>query len=114
MKKAILPGLICLLAFLLVGRQETLKDTDELIEKAREEIPLAHAEEMEIRYAWVSSKEDSALIWFISGNEYQAHYYLPMECTLRDENEYKFERVHKPIAVWTLSFSTGRMDSPFS
>lgn len=97
MKKAILPVLIFLLAFLLAGCQKTLKGTDELIEKAREEIPLAHAEEMEIRYAGVSTKEDSALMWFVSGNEYQAHYYLPMECTLSGENEYIFERIHKPM-----------------
>lgn len=42
-------------------------------------------------------KEDIALIWFISGNEYQAHYYLPMECNIIGENEYTFERVYKPM-----------------
>ncbi len=76
---------------------ETLKGTDALIEKAREVIPVAEADTVEIRYAGLNAKGDSSLHWFISGNEYQSHYYLPMVCTVVGKNEYRFERVHKPL-----------------
>ena len=56
--------------------------TDDLIEKAREIIPVADAENIEIAYAGLIGDDEDALIWFVSGNEYQAHNYLPMECKI--------------------------------
>ena len=85
--------IICLFAS-LCGCQKTLKGTDELIEKVREEMPLA---DTDITYAGLCAKDDLALIWFVSGNEYQAHYYLPMECNIVGKNEYTFERVYNPM-----------------
>lgn len=49
MKKIISGILACILAFSLVGCQKTLKGIDALIEKAREEIPIADAENIEIQ-----------------------------------------------------------------
>ena len=41
---------------------------------------------------------DRAIAWFISGNEYQKHYYLPMEVEVKeDAAEYTFIRTYKPI-----------------
>ena len=37
------------------------------------------------------------MIWFVSGNEYQAHYYLPMECKIVEKDAYTFVHEHKPI-----------------
>ena len=37
------------------------------------------------------------MIWFVSGNEYQAHYYLPMECKIVGKDAYTFVHEHKPI-----------------
>lgn len=82
---------------ILTGCSRSLQGTDELIEKAREEIPIAEADTMEIQYAGLCGKEDLALIWFISGNEYQAHYYLPMECEVVGPDEYKYVRTYKPM-----------------
>lgn len=92
---ALLLASICVLA--LAGCQKTFKGTDDLIEKAREEIPVADAENIDIAYAGLCGKDDLALIWFISGNEYQAHYYLPMGCKVVGKDEYTFERVCKPL-----------------
>lgn len=97
MKKLIIFTLILSLAFTLCGCQKTLDGTDELIEKAREEIPIADAENTDIVYAGLCAKDEAALIWFISGNEYQAHYYLPMECKIVGKNSYTFERIYKPL-----------------
>ena len=97
MKKIINYLLITTLFVSLCGCQKTLKGTDALIEKAREEIPIADAENSEINYAGLCSKDDSALIWFISGNEYQAYTYLPMECNVVGKDEYTFERTYKPM-----------------
>lgn len=81
----------------LTGCSRTMQGTEELIEKAREEIPVAEADEIDIQYAGLCGKDELALIWFISGNEYQAHYYLPMECKVVGKDEYTFEHTYKPM-----------------
>lgn len=82
----------------LVGCSSTLTAPDELIEKARAEIPVSDAESIDIQIVSSIEKEDgNSLIWFMSGNESQAHYYLPMECVLKDSDEYEFVRVGKPF-----------------
>ena len=100
MKRSIVSVLVLSVVIVLCGCQKTLKGTDALIEKATEEIPIADAENTDIAYAGLCGKEDLALIWFVSGNEYQAHYYLPMECTVVGKDEYTFERVCKPVERW--------------
>ena len=96
MKKIMLVIFTCAL-FMLCGCQKTLKGTDALIEKAREEIPVSNADTISIEYAGMCVEDDSALVWFISGNENQAHYYLPMECNVVGKNEYTFNRVYEPM-----------------
>lgn len=98
MKKSITLILLLILVLALVGCSSTLTAPDELIEKAREEIPISDAESIDIQIVGSTEKEDgNALIWFMSGNEYQAHYYLPMECVLKDSGKYEFIRVGKPF-----------------
>lgn len=90
--------LMLVLCLLLVGCSKTYHGTDALIEKAREEIPIAEADTAEIRYAGMCAKGDHAIAWFISGNEYQAHYYLPMEIEVKDNGaDYTFVRTYKPM-----------------
>ncbi len=79
-----------------------IRGNDGLIKKAREVIPISDADNIELNLAGMSRKEDSALVWVISGNEYQRHYYLPMECTIDkvgDTNDERYSYVHsyKPI-----------------
>lgn len=77
---------------------KTLKGTDELIEKAREEIPISDSDTIDIQYAGMCGNDNRAIAWFISGNEYQKHYYLPMEVEAKENaTEYTFIRTHKPI-----------------
>ncbi len=92
MKKPILIflALICLMA--LIGCSETYDSTDALIEVVRREIPLAEADTVEIRYAGMTARGDTALLWYISGSEDQNHSYFPIECETRGEAEYKFIR----------------------
>ena len=88
--------LVCMM-LMLCGCQKTMRGTDALIEKAREVIPVAESETIEISYAGLCAEGEKALIWFISGNEYQAHYYLPMLCKIVGQNEYVFEHAYKPL-----------------
>lgn len=95
-KKVLITVALCFcLLFSACG--STLHGTDELIEKAREEFSIADAENMEIRYAGLCGKDDDVLVWFISGNEYQMHRYLPMECEVVGENEYRFTQSFNPM-----------------
>lgn len=79
-----------------VACQEVLSSEAELLEKAREEMPIADAETAEIKYIGECTKGDKALLWFMSGNEFQAHHYLPMGCTVSDGG-YVFKKAYKPL-----------------
>lgn len=72
-----------------------------MIEKAREEIPISDDNTMDIQYADMCATDDTALVWFVSGNEYQAHYYLPMEVKIKSEAEYSYIRTYKPMSDLT-------------
>ena len=98
MKKIISVVMIALLCISFTGCAKTYHGTDELIEKARKEIPIADADTIDMAYAGMCGKGDKAIAWFISGNEYQAHYYLPMEIEIKDNGaNYKFIHTYKPI-----------------
>lgn len=85
------------MVLLLCGCEKTLQGTDDLIAKAREVIPVAEADTIDIAYAGLCAKDDKARIWFVSGNAYQAHYYLPMECNIVGRNAYTFSHVYNPM-----------------
>lgn len=90
--------LLCVLCLSLVGCAKTYHGTDELLEKARKEIPIADADTIEMQYAGMYSKGDRAIAWFISGNEYQAHYYLPIEIEIKGNGaNYTFVHTFKPM-----------------
>ena len=97
MKRYISIVLLCLLCVSLSACAKIYNGTDELIDKAREEIPISDADTTDIQYAGMCAKDDKALVWFISGNEYQAHYYLPMEVEIKGEAAYRFIRTYKPM-----------------
>ena len=94
-------AIICVIALglfvFLVGSSRTYHGTNELIKKARKEIPIADADKIEIQYAGMSVKDDMALVWFVSGNEYQAHYYLPIGFNIVGDDEYTFFHTYKPL-----------------
>ena len=81
----------------LTGCTKIYNGTDELTEKARKEIPVSDFETTDIQYAGMSVADNKALAWFISGNEYQAHYYLPMEVEVKGDDKYSFVRTYKPM-----------------
>ncbi len=89
---------ILLLCAGLSGCAEKYYEIDDLIEKAREEIPIADAENTEIQYAGMCEKDNKALAWFISGEGSQEHYYLPMEIKVKENRaEYTFVKSYEPI-----------------
>lgn len=98
MKRIICIVLACILCFSLEGCAKTYKGTDGLIEKAREEIPVSDADTADMQYGGMCAINDTALVWFISGNEYQAHYYLPMEVGIKGDAEYTYVRTYKPMS----------------
>lgn len=93
-------GLImaCLLALSLASCAKTYRGTDELMEKAREEMPVSDSDTIDMQYAGMCISGDRAIAWFISGNEYQAHCYLPMEIAIKGSGaRYTFIRTYKPM-----------------
>ena len=69
--------LTCILCFSISGCTKTYKGTDELIEKAREEIPVSDADTIDMQYGGMCTVDDTALVWCISGNAY-VRTYKPM------------------------------------
>ena len=98
MKRIISVVVACLLCLSLASCAKTYKGTDELMKKAREEIPVSDSDTIDIQYAGMSKADDNAIAWFVSGNEYQSHYYLPMEVKIKgDGSDYVFVQTYKPI-----------------
>lgn len=97
--KRILALILCLMTVLsLSACGNTLKGTEELIQKAREEMPISNADSIDLQYAGMCGIDDRAIAWFISGNEYQQHDYLPMEIEVKENaDEYTYIRTYKPI-----------------
>ena len=95
--KIIILALCCMVAFSLVGCNRKLKSTDDLIAKAREEITVADADTIEVQLAAKYIKDDKALMWFITGNEYQMHRYFPMVFDVVSEEEYVFVQRHNAL-----------------
>lgn len=88
---------LAVILLLLLSACGRIRGTDELIEFARTELPIAEADTIELSYAGMVANNDLALFWFISGNEYQSHYYLPIECRIVGEDEYVFSHTYKPM-----------------
>ena len=97
MKKLTIMFIALVFVLALAGCSATISGTEELIVKAREELPVSDADTIELRYAGLCGKDDEALIWFVSGNEYQAHYYLPIGFNVVGENEYTFIQSYKAV-----------------
>ena len=98
MKKIVSIVLIFILCAGMAGCAKTYHGTDELLEKAREEIPISESDTIDIQYAGMCKKGSTAIAWFISGDEYQKHYYLPMEIEIKNNGEnYTFVHTYKPI-----------------
>ena len=99
MKKLMILALILVCVLGLAGCSAKIyKGTDELMEKARKEIPIADSDTIDMQYAGMCGVDNKAIAWFISGNEYQSHYYLPLEIEIKENRaEYIFVHTHKPM-----------------
>lgn len=85
------------LCFILAGCTPKIVGNDGIIEKAREEINISDVDTIELTIAGESIIEDRHLFWFISGNQYQAHRYTPIEFVLLGDDEYKFVKKYQPV-----------------
>lgn len=90
----LISALICI-SLPLAGCAKTYGSPEDLIEKVREES--SAAETMEIQYAGMCGAEDTALIWYVSGNPSQGYTYIPVECEVVGEAEYRYVQLFPPI-----------------
>lgn len=97
MKKTVFILLVMIVILSFAGCQNTMYDEADFIERARKEYNIADAETAVITYVGESRKEDKALLWFVSGNEYQGHTYLPMSCSITEDGGRVFEHAYSPL-----------------
>lgn len=73
---------------------------DGLITKARKEIKdLSEVETIEMNIAGKSTTDNNRhLFWIVTGNEYQAHSYYPLEVIELENGVYKFVHLHNGAA----------------
>lgn len=112
MKKtiSILSLLLCLLLF--VGCVRTVGE-EELISVARRESGISEPDTTEIVLAGESRKDGKVLFWFISGNEYQMHNYIPIEFTEVGDDRYNFVQTYSNyeradeigVTLWQRGYS---------
>lgn len=86
--------IIVIMLVTFTGCQKTLRGTEELIEKAREEFDVNN---VEVKYVGLCSEDNAALLWFIAGNDYQERMYLPMECDIAGKEEYTYVHKYTPL-----------------
>lgn len=96
MKKAFCVACL-IISLLFAGCRPTYAGTEGLIQKAREEIPLAEAQTTPLVIAGNSQAEESLLFWFISGNTYQSHGYFPMEFSPKGDDRYAFVKTYTAL-----------------
>lgn len=102
MKKGIVFLILCLVCVCIAVPvvavfNGVIEGEEELIEKAREEIPIAESDTIALQIAGKAVEGDAELIWFKSGNEYQYNRYTPIEFTALGDDKYRFVKTYKPI-----------------
>lgn len=97
MKKIFMLPCIFICIFFAAGCCNKLTGEDDLIKKAREEIPVADADTIDLIIAGSNAIENDYLFWFISGNEYQSHTYTPIEFAASGTDQYKYVKTYKPM-----------------
>lgn len=103
MKKKIVYILIFVAVLALLYIRATIsthavKGEEGMIATARKEIHnISEIDKIEIRIAGKSTVGDKCLVWFITGNEYQAHSYVPMEFTILQNEEFAFSHRYNGI-----------------
>lgn len=87
-----------ILSFLLLGGcKKTATDGGDMIKIAREEISVADAEKIDIQIIGSVDKDESSLVCFMTGNEYQSHSYFPIEFEIISREKYEFVKVYKML-----------------
>ena len=97
MKKIIIVLLLILILIggILYNNESTLlRNTDDLINKAREVIPVAEKDTIDITYVDMYVANNEAIHLFYSGNENQDHFYLALQCDIVGENLYRLKKSH--------------------
>ena len=91
---AVIIAVVCIAAYAVESSK--IVGYDGLIARARKEIKnLAQVETIEMAVAGKSTMDmNHHLFWIITGNEYQAHSYYPMEVIEREEGVYKLVHMH--------------------
>lgn len=79
----------------LVGCKKTATDNEGMLKIAREEIPIASADTIDIQIIGSIDKDESRLVCFMTGNEYQGHSYFPIEFKITRNKKYEFFKVYK-------------------
>lgn len=92
---SIILTLVIILSF--SGCQKAMYDETDYIEKARKEFNIHNAENIDLQFIGEVANGDKALLWFISGNEHQAHNYLPMSCSITEDKGRVFETAHSTL-----------------
>lgn len=97
MKKLTVFILSIVLMFSFSACGNTLKGEEDIIEKARKEVPLADADNIEMKIIGTHNLGDKYLFWLMTGNEYQSNSYFVMETDLKGENKYEFVKLYDTL-----------------
>ena len=96
-KKILIFAMIISSLLLFGGCKKTATDDEDMIAIAREEIPVSDAETIEIQIIGRIDKDNRSLVCFMTGNEYQAHSYFPIEFKINKREKYEFTKVYKML-----------------
>ena len=95
MKKAL--AAICAILLLLCGCSAVYYGDEGILSYARTQLPVSGADTIDLSLAGSAYQDDLRLAWFITGNEYQAHTYVPIEFQVVSEDGYTPVHTYKPM-----------------
>ncbi len=96
-KKMFIAFMIIMPILLLGGCKKTASDSEDMMKIAREEIPIADAEIIDMQIIGTIDKDEIRLVCFMTGNEYQAQTFFPIEFKRISHEKYEFVKVHEML-----------------
>lgn len=87
--------IISILILSMAGCKRTASNNDDFIKIAREEIPVADADTIDIQIIGSVDKDNRSLVCYMTGNETQDHSYFALEFKNKGKARYEFIKLYK-------------------
>lgn len=97
MKKILSTTVLIILILSMAGCKKTASNNEDFIQIAREEIPVADAETIDIQIIASVDKDNRSFVCYMTGNETQSRSYYALEFKNKGNARYEFVKLYKSM-----------------